>query len=662
MNAQRQLEPRVQYSPRPTSSSLTNHNMSGCVIKVASLDWPSHQHHDKLTVECAGEAFVDLCLRQKARRVLHHGSSFFGCESGELLVEDEESAAKQKKSINLLLLSHRKLEKLTYYQCLGDLPLHSTAEQIKRAYHKACLKYHPDKTGRGEDDEVFLKVKAAFDTLSDPYKKKAYDSTMDFDDSIPKGGESPQDFFAIYGPVFERNLRFDSRLDPTKQQPTPAENATANGTPSGKKKKNKKGGAKNNASANAKPKEFPTLGDDDTPIATVHAFYEYWIHFESWRDFSLEAAKQTGDHYDPDSADSRYEKRFMQKEIEKKSKSLKKEEMTRLNLLVERAMANDPRLRREKQKERDDKEKLAQQKRDAEEQAAKAASEAALRSAEEAARQEQEEKVQKANAKQQKETEKKILRKAKQTFRKLAMAAWQMASATGSTSTTTTMDMMNDQVEFLCDNLIAAELDDLSDTFGGIDSVDAPNVAALKRLNERVADVKEGRLEEQRKEAAKRKEELAKKSVAKPISTMVPWSKEELTALTKAVKKFPPGGANRWDAIASMINTLCKPDNPRTKEDCIHTYNKIVSLSGAPVLTSSNGNGAPALVDEVVWTEGQDKALQDALKKYPATMEKNDRWAAIAKDVEGKTKKDCVNRFKAIRDALQSKKPNEVQQ
>jgi DnaJ homolog subfamily C member 2 len=538
------------------------------IVKVSSLDWPEGPS-PKLTIECAGEAFVDLCLRQKAKRVLHHGSSFFGC-SGELVEDESAPLPGAKKPLNLLALTHRKLEKLTYYQCLGDLPLHSTPDQIKRAYHKACLKYHPDKTGRGEDDEVFLKVKAAFDTLSEPHKKKAYDSTMDFDESIPKGGETPEEFYKLYGPVFERNLRFDIRLDPTKQVDVAKENG-APATPSAGKSK-KKGGKKGKGKQPAAPKEFPLFGDDDTPLDQVHAFYEYWIHFESWRDFSLQAAKTSGEHFDPDSADSRYEKRFMQKEIEKKAKKLKTEEMARLNLLVERAMANDPRLKRVKQKEKDDKERIAKEKKDKEESAARAILEEQVRLQVEAAKKEQEDKLNKANAKQQKEAEKKVLRKAKQTFRKLTMAAWQLAP-----SEAFTMDTLNDQVEFLCENLMALELDDLSKAFGGLEAIDNPNVAGLERISGRVADVKEGRLDTERKER-----------------------------------------------------------------------------EAAPATT----NGTAAVVQEDVWTDEQDKALQEALKKYPATMDKNERWDSIAKDVEGKSKKECVNRFSAIRDAIQAKKTN----
>ncbi|CAM9216178.1 unnamed protein product [Heterosigma akashiwo] len=37
-------------------------------------------------------------------------------------------------------------------------------------------------------------------------------------------------------------------------------------------------------------------------------------------------------------------------------------------------------------------------------------------------------------------------------------------------------------------------------------------------------------------------------------------------------------------------------------------------------------------------------------------MEKNERWKAIAAGVEGKTKKDCISRFKELRAAVQAQK------
>jgi hypothetical protein len=52
------------------------------------------------------------------------------------------------------------------------------------------------------------------------------------------------------------------------------------------------------------------------------------------------------------------------------------------------------------------------------------------------------------------------------------------------------------------------------------------------------------------------------------------------------------------------------------------------------------------------WTVEQDSLLQDGLKKFPNTMEKNEQWANIAKGVPGKSKKECAQRFKVIQEAL----------
>ena len=45
-------------------------------------------------------------------------------------------------------------------------------------------------------------------------------------------------------------------------------------------------------------------------------------------------------------------------------------------------------------------------------------------------------------------------------------------------------------------------------------------------------------------------------------------------------------------------------------------------------------------------------ALQNALAKHPATLERNERWKLIAADVEGKGVKECVAKFKALREAM----------
>jgi DnaJ family protein A protein 2 len=59
-----------------------------------------------------------------------------------------------------------------YYKIL-EIENDASDEEIKRAYRKLALKYHPDKIG-GADDK-FKEIGEAYETLSDSNKKNAYD-------------------------------------------------------------------------------------------------------------------------------------------------------------------------------------------------------------------------------------------------------------------------------------------------------------------------------------------------------------------------------------------------------------------------------------------------------------------------------------------------------
>ena len=52
---------------------------------------------------------------------------------------------------------------------------------------------------------------SAWETLGDPIKKRSFDSVdPEFNDDIPPNNQHSKDnFFAVYGPVFERNARYD---------------------------------------------------------------------------------------------------------------------------------------------------------------------------------------------------------------------------------------------------------------------------------------------------------------------------------------------------------------------------------------------------------------------------------------------------------------------
>jgi curved DNA-binding protein len=63
-----------------------------------------------------------------------------------------------------------------YYQILG-VPRNATDEQIKKAYRRLAMQYHPDRNPGKEQwaNEKFKEINEAFGVLGDPEKKKQYD-------------------------------------------------------------------------------------------------------------------------------------------------------------------------------------------------------------------------------------------------------------------------------------------------------------------------------------------------------------------------------------------------------------------------------------------------------------------------------------------------------
>ena len=104
------------------------------------------------------------------------------------------------------------MAKKDYYEVL-DVARNATDEEIKKAYRKLAMKYHPDRNQDNPSaEEKFKEVKEAYEMLSDPDKRAAYDQYghAGVDPNMGAGGfgggfggGSPfGDFGDIFGDIF----------------------------------------------------------------------------------------------------------------------------------------------------------------------------------------------------------------------------------------------------------------------------------------------------------------------------------------------------------------------------------------------------------------------------------------------------------------------------
>lgn len=102
-------------------------------------------------------------------------------------------------------------QKRDYYEVL-EVTRSATYEEIKKAYKKKAIQYHPDKNpGDAEAEEKFKEAAEAYEVLSDEQKKARYDR---YGHNAPggfgghDGGFSMDDIFSQFGDIFGGHFGF----------------------------------------------------------------------------------------------------------------------------------------------------------------------------------------------------------------------------------------------------------------------------------------------------------------------------------------------------------------------------------------------------------------------------------------------------------------------
>lgn len=626
----------------------------------------------KKVMEHCGHAYHDLVRRQVGLEVGSDDSTDGSEESGDGVVKKKESGENAGTRLRTML-SEGDADDLYELLNLGEKRWRATGDEIKKAFRKVSLMYHPDKVchlgpeAMKDSETHFKSMKKAYEILSDKKRRASYDSIDDVDDTFPsEGALNDENFFKKMVPVFDLNARWSS--------------------------------------AN----RVPSLGGEDAPMDEVHKFYDFWYEFKTWRDFSFDL------EYDPDQAECREEKRWMDRQNQKNVKKKKLEEASRIRRMVDVAYKKDPRVRKEADEAKAVKDAVKMEKqrgREAELVAEKAAAEEKARAAEIAAA---ENKVERASAKKAKDSHKQLMRRARQRLRSASKDRGFV-----------TNDELSLAVERCCGELPVAEINIVSEQVEKL-ATSGDEDKALTLLNAAIARAGEAQVAaEEAAEAAKPTPAAADAvtpTKSKPESAApAEWTQDEMKRLTKALNKCPVGTVDRYQKLADFVG------GGRTSDDCLAMVNakrakNVASSKGAPassvpkpkvaaigsdferferekkkcvakskeeaVLTTAeavaatpakangvpnghaNGNGKANGVANSVKSEKangtkppnvadfspkQQAVLEAAMKKYPASSGAN-RWKLIADEVPGRSNEECEQRYLELVSFYKAKK------
>lgn len=156
-------------------------------------------------------------------------------------------------------------------------------------------------------------------------------------------------------------------------------------------------------------------------------------------------------------------------------------------------------------------------------------------------------------------------------------------------------------------------------------------------------------------------------SAKEPVVSGGIWTDDDLTELIRLVKKYPNGTLSRWEVIAGYMNRSVQEitfmaarmkesgyrlpnDQPESVAEAIVQETVRKTKRTIDPQTETRNDSSDAL-----WSQEQQKLLEVAIVKYPKTSA-GDRWHKIANTVPGKTKEECLARYKYLVEKVKAQK------
>lgn len=162
------------------------------------------------------------------------------------------------------------------------------------------------------------------------------------------------------------------------------------------------------------------------------------------------------------------------------------------------------------------------------------------------------------------------------------------------------------------------------------------------------------------------------------------WSHDELQLLIKAVNLFPAGTVQRWEVVAEFINqhtptpeikryakeTLSQAKDMQSGNFDMSKMKDAVNNMAFENLQKSQKRDTTVVecaadlrvetpaeamgLNTTPWAAEEQKLLEQSLKTFPSSTP--ERWDRIAECLPGRSKKDCMKRYKELAELIRAKK------